>query len=168
VALPIFEPIIEAIWAKIAPKTALREPSAEAESHLVDLPIDYESGDRVKSRHGFIEHFRREPDGKLDDTQYQLVSHRSSPNSGVRSVRAEHPQMAWRKSSPTSPAQGANTSSGVRSVRAEHPQMAWRKSSPTSPAQGANTSNQGYYWGGNQGYGGLYLNWGGWGGASWR
>jgi penicillin-binding protein 1A len=69
VALPIFEPIIEAIWAKqIAPKTALRGPSAEVESHLVDLSIDYESGDRVKARHGFIEHFRREPDGKLDDT----------------------------------------------------------------------------------------------------
>jgi membrane carboxypeptidase/penicillin-binding protein len=139
VALPIFEPIIEAIWAKqIAPKTVLRGPSAEAESHLVDLPINYDSGDRVKARHGFIEHFRREPDGKLDDTQYQLVSRRSPPNPGVRSVRAEHPQMAW------------------------------RKSSPTFPAQGANTSNQGYYWGGNQGYGGLYLNWGGWGGASWH
>src|SRR5215467_7474376 len=139
VALPIFEPIIEAIWAKqIAPKTVLKGPSAEAESHLVDLPINYDSGDRVKARHSFIEHFRREPEGKLADTQYQLVSRRSPPNPGVRSVRAEHPQMAW------------------------------RKSSPTFPAQGANTSNQGYYWGGNQGYGGLYLNWGGWGGASWH
>src|SRR6516164_4772360 len=138
VALPIFEPIIEAIWTEqIAPKTGLSGPSAEAESHLVDLPIDYESGDRVKARHGFMEHFRRESDGKLDDTQYQLVSHRSPPNSGVRSVRAKHPQIAW------------------------------RKSSPASPTLGANTSNQGY-WGGNQGYGGLYLNWGGWGGASWH
>src|SRR5262249_25527957 len=70
-----------------------------------------------------------------------------------------HPRMVSHKSSPNS---------DVRSVKAEHPRMAWRKSSPTSPAQGANTSNQGYYWGGNQGYGGLYLNWGGWGGASWR
>jgi penicillin-binding protein 1A len=139
VALPIFEPIIEAIWAEqIAPKTVLSGPSAEAESHLVDLSINYESGDRVKARHGFVEHFRREPDGKADDTQYQLVSHRSPPNPGVRSVRAEHPQTAW------------------------------RKSFATSPAQGSNTSNQGYYWGGNQGYGGLYLNWGGWGGASWH
>ena len=138
VALPIFEPIIEAIWGEqAAPKTVLSGPSAEAKSRLVDLPIDYESGDRVKARHGFIEHFRREPDGKLDDTQYQLVSHQSPPNSGVRSVRAKQPQMAW------------------------------RKSSPTSPAQGADTSNQSYYWGGNQGYGSLYLNWGGLGGM-WR
>jgi membrane carboxypeptidase/penicillin-binding protein len=139
VALPIFEPIIEAIWAKqIAPKTELRGPSPEAESHLIDLPINYESGDRVKARHAFIEHFRRAPGGKLDDTQYQLVSHRSPPNPGARSVRAEHPQTAW------------------------------HKSSPTPPAQGANTSNQGYYWEGNQSYGGLYLNWGGWGGTPWH
>jgi membrane carboxypeptidase/penicillin-binding protein len=139
VALPIFEPIIEAIWAKqIAPKTDLRGPSAEAESHLIDLPINYESGDRVKARHGFIEHFRRAPGGNLDDTQYQLVSHRSPPSPSVRSVRAEHPQTAW------------------------------RKSSPTPPAQGANTSNQGYYWDGNRGYGGLYLNWGGFGATPWH
>jgi len=160
VALPIFEPIIEAIWAEqIAPKTVLSGPSAEAQSNLKDMPIDYESGDRAKTRHGFVEHFRREPDGKVDDTQYQLVSHQSSSNSDVRSARADHPQMVSHKSSPNS---------DVRSVKAEHPRMAWRKSSATSPAQGANTSNQGYYWGGNQGYGGLYLNWGGWGGASWH
>jgi membrane carboxypeptidase/penicillin-binding protein len=131
VALPIFEPIIEAIWAQhIAPKTVLSGPSAEAESHLVDLPINYESGDRVKARHGFIEYFRREPDGKVDDTQYQLVSHGSSPDSGLHTVRANHPRMAW------------------------------HKPAPTTSAPGADTRSPGYYWGGNQGYGGLYLNWG--------
>jgi penicillin-binding protein 1A len=133
VALPIFEPIIEAIWAKqIAPKMVLSGPSAEARSHLVDLPIDYESGDRVKAGHSFIEHFRREPDGKIDDTQYQLVSHGSSPNSGVRSAKANHPRMVWRKFSPA----------------------------PDTPDQGS-------YWGGTQGYGGLYLNWGA-GAGVWR
>jgi penicillin-binding protein 1A len=135
VALPIFEPIIEAIWAQqIAPKTVLSGPSADAERHLVDLPIDYESGDRVKAGHGFIEHFRREPDGKIDDTQYQLVSRESSPSSSGRSARANHPRMALRRPSPT---------------------------------PGADTTNQGYYWGNNQGYGGLYLNWGG-GNSVWR
>jgi len=136
VALPIFEPIIEAIWAeKIAPKSVLSGPSTEAQSKLVDLPIDYESGDRVKDGHGFIEHFRREPDGKVDDTQYQLVSHESSPKSAVRSARANHPRIALRKP----------------------------YSTPI-----ADTRNQGYFWGSNQGYGGLYLNWGGSGGASWH
>jgi len=135
VALPIFEPIMEAIWAQqIAPKSALRGPSATAESNLKDMPIDYESGDRAKTGHGFIEHFRRQPDGKIADTQYQLVLNRSSPNSEVRSIRADHPRMASHRSSPSS---------------------------------GVDTRNEGYYGGSAPGYNGLYLNWGGWGGA-WR
>ncbi len=75
VALPIFEPIIQAIWAEgIAPKTPLNGPSAEAKRHLIDLPIDYASGSRVTGGGGFIEHFRLEADGRLTETQYQLVS----------------------------------------------------------------------------------------------
>src|SRR5262249_29262220 len=145
--LPIFEPIMEAIWAEqIAPKTVLSGPSAEAQSNLKDMPIDYESGDRVKARHGFVEHFRRQPDGKVDDTQYQLVSHQSSSDSDVRSVRADHPRMVSHQSS---------SDSDVRSVRADHPRMASHGSAPNA---GANVRNQGYYWGTNQGYGGLYLN----------
>jgi len=74
VALPIFEPIMEAIWAEhVAPKTLLSGPSPEARKFLVDVPIDYATGDRVASG-GFIEHFRREADGQIDDTQFQLAS----------------------------------------------------------------------------------------------
>jgi membrane carboxypeptidase/penicillin-binding protein len=95
VALPIFEPILQTIWAEgIAPKALLNGPSPEAKLHLVDLPIDYLSGNRIigGQRGGqtvslfgdqanvqptgqtFIEHFRVEPDGKVNDTQNQLVS----------------------------------------------------------------------------------------------
>jgi membrane carboxypeptidase/penicillin-binding protein len=97
VALPIFEPILQAIWAEgIAPKAALNGPSPEARRRLVDLPIDYTTGDhltadratpdrmfgvpdrmtadRAGSGRGFIEHFRLEADGRLNETQYQLVS----------------------------------------------------------------------------------------------
>ncbi len=75
VALPIFEPIIEAIWAEhIAPKAPLSGPSPEAQRDLVDMPIDYMTGDRVSGGKGFIEHFRRRADGHVDDTQYQMVS----------------------------------------------------------------------------------------------
>jgi penicillin-binding protein 1A len=75
VALPIFEPIIQAIWAEgIAPKTLLNGPSPEAKRHLIDLPIDYASGSRVTGDGGFIEHFRLEADGRLTETQYHLVS----------------------------------------------------------------------------------------------
>jgi penicillin-binding protein 1A len=69
-ALPIFQPIIEAIWAEhIVPKTLLSGPSPEAKQLLVDAPIDYMTGERVASG-GFIEHFRRD----AEDAQYQLVS----------------------------------------------------------------------------------------------
>ena len=48
VALPIFQPIIEAIWAEhIAPKVPLAGPSPEARRDLVDIPIDYMSGNRI-------------------------------------------------------------------------------------------------------------------------
>jgi membrane carboxypeptidase/penicillin-binding protein len=74
VALPIFEPIIQAIWAEhIAPKTALSGPSPEARKMLVDVPIDYATGNRVAGG-GFIEHFRRDAAGQIEDTQYQLAS----------------------------------------------------------------------------------------------
>ena len=54
-------------------ESAAQRPSQEAQRHLVDLPIDYMSGDRV-SGGGFMEHFRRAADGQLADTQYQLIS----------------------------------------------------------------------------------------------
>ncbi|HYA05299.1 MAG TPA: transglycosylase domain-containing protein, partial [Xanthobacteraceae bacterium] len=48
VALPIFRPIIEAIWNEhIAPKAPLSGPSPEAKRYLVDIPIDYMTGDRA-------------------------------------------------------------------------------------------------------------------------
>jgi membrane carboxypeptidase/penicillin-binding protein len=74
VALPIFEPIIQAIWAEqIAPKAALSGPSPEARQMLADVPIDYATGNRVAGG-GFIEHFRRDAAGQIEDTQYQLAS----------------------------------------------------------------------------------------------
>ena len=93
VALPIFEPILQAIWAQgIAPKAPLSGPSPEAKRYLVDLPIDYYSGTRIggsrnggqygqyqyseNSGQGFIEHLRIGPDGKLYETQYQLMATR--------------------------------------------------------------------------------------------
>jgi membrane carboxypeptidase/penicillin-binding protein len=78
VALPVFEPILQTIWAQgIAPKAPLNGPSPEAKRLLVDLPIEYYSGARIGGGAGsqaFIEHFRLGPDGKVNDTQYQLAS----------------------------------------------------------------------------------------------
>jgi penicillin-binding protein 1A len=75
VALPIFEPILQTVWAEgIAPKAPLNGPSPEAKRHLVDLPIDYRSGSRITGSQAFVEHFRVGADGKVNETQYQLVS----------------------------------------------------------------------------------------------
>jgi penicillin-binding protein 1A len=100
VALPIFQPIIEAIWADhIAPKAPLNGPTPETRKQIADMPIDYWSGNPVgrpdprnetsglgalfsgnanadtaqRSGGNFVEHFRRGPDGQMADTQYQLV-----------------------------------------------------------------------------------------------
>jgi len=75
VALPIFRPIIEAIWAQgIAPKAPLSGPSRQARAHMVDLPIDYVTGNVVSGGRGFVEHFRLDAAGQVDDTRYLLVS----------------------------------------------------------------------------------------------
>ena len=103
VALPIFKPILEAIWAEhIAPKAPLAGPSREVQRLLIDVPIDYASGvplnaPAANNNSGlgglfgafagnaqpaapppgggsFIEHFRRGADGQAEDTQYQIVS----------------------------------------------------------------------------------------------
>jgi membrane carboxypeptidase/penicillin-binding protein len=76
VALPIFASVIEAAWTYHAPKTVLSPPSGEAQRQLVDLPIDLNSGDLL-TRAGpraFVEHFRRDAEGEVSDTQYRMVS----------------------------------------------------------------------------------------------
>jgi penicillin-binding protein 1A len=64
VALPIFEPILQAVWAQgVAPKALLNGPSSEAKRYLADLPIDYTDGSRRSrgSREGFVEHSESGP-----------------------------------------------------------------------------------------------------------
>ena len=76
VALPIFAPIMEAVWTLHAPKTALSAPSREARRDLVALPIDYTSGDiiRGESPQAFTEYFRRDAGGQYDEARYRIVS----------------------------------------------------------------------------------------------
>ena len=115
VALPIFEPIIEAVWADgVAPKAQLAGPSPEARRELVDIPIDYVSGNRMNGGN-FIEHFRRSADGQVADTQYQLVSQddayayqggESNPFWGGASDysgRSYYPNQGWQPLPPQAP-----------------------------------------------------------------
>jgi membrane carboxypeptidase/penicillin-binding protein len=91
VALPIFEPILQAVWAEgIAPKALLNGPSLEAKRYLVDLPIDYYSGTRIKGGgQAFVEHFRLNAEGKVNETQHQLVSGEEPYRPGQAEPEAE-------------------------------------------------------------------------------
>jgi membrane carboxypeptidase/penicillin-binding protein len=77
VALPIFESIIDSVWAlAVAPKVALAPPSPEARRNLVAMPIDLASGTIIPGGGSgtFTEYFRRDPAGQYEDTQYKVVS----------------------------------------------------------------------------------------------
>jgi penicillin-binding protein 1A len=73
-AVPIFEPIMQAVWANAAPRTALAPPSPEAKRRLSCMSIDLESGELQAGGKPFIECFRIDRSGTILDTQYQLVS----------------------------------------------------------------------------------------------
>ena len=107
VAVPIFEPVMQATWQHLAPKTALRGPSPEAARYLVSMPIDLHSGVQVgrggynsqsyaigpngeriyygertahteRASGGFTEYFRTDGNGRMVDTQSRMMSRESS------------------------------------------------------------------------------------------
>jgi membrane carboxypeptidase/penicillin-binding protein len=79
VAVPIFEPVIQAVWNHVAPKTALAPPSAEAKRQLACKSIDLDSGEmQGRAVRPITECFRIDRSGHIIDTQYQLVSREDS------------------------------------------------------------------------------------------
>jgi penicillin-binding protein 1A len=157
VALPIFQPIIEAIWAEhIAPKAPLAGPSAEAKRELVDIPIDYMSGNRVggntnnnngngffgafgnaanntppSSGNAFIEHFKRGPDGQVADTQYQLVNQADAYASTNQSQSDDDGQNNWFFGAFSN---GGNRGGGQWIGRSYYPNQGWQ-AQPQAPQQ---------------------------------
>jgi membrane carboxypeptidase/penicillin-binding protein len=79
VAVPIFEQVIQAVWATVAAKAALGPPSAEAKRHLTCESVELGSEDSRK-RHGraLSECLRIDAKGKVRDTQYVLLSPESA------------------------------------------------------------------------------------------
>jgi penicillin-binding protein 1A len=78
VAVPIFEPVIQAVWANVAPRTALAPPSPEAKRQLACKSIDLESGEVKSGGKAITECLRMDAKGKIVDTQYRLVSRKSA------------------------------------------------------------------------------------------
>ncbi len=77
VAVPIFEPVIQAVWAHVAPRTALAPPSPEAKRQLACKSIDRDSG-KVQRDGGITECFRTDRSGRIIDTQHRLVGRESA------------------------------------------------------------------------------------------
>ena len=73
-AVPIFEPIMQAVWAHVAPKTALAPPSPEARRLLSCKAVDAENGRGRRGGKSLTECFRIDAKGKIADTQYRLIS----------------------------------------------------------------------------------------------
>jgi len=91
VAIPIFQSVIQAVWAGYAPPTVLSPPSPEARRKLVNLPIDLITGDLAAqaTEATFVEHFHLNGQGQLQDTQYRLVSRENAYAYRERGVASE-------------------------------------------------------------------------------
>jgi penicillin-binding protein 1A len=91
VAIPIFQSIIQAVWASYAPPTVLSPPSSEARRQLADLPIDLLTGDLMPqaTEATFLEHFHLDGRGQLHDTQYRLVPRENALAYRERNVASE-------------------------------------------------------------------------------
>jgi membrane carboxypeptidase/penicillin-binding protein len=77
-AVPIFEPIMQAVWAHVAPKTALAPPSPEARRLLTCKAVDAETGKARERGRSLTECFRVDGKGRVADTQYRLISRESA------------------------------------------------------------------------------------------
>jgi len=81
VAIPIFTPIMQSVWANYAPQTALRGASAEAQKQLVARPMDLASGERLIGRNSnaFIEYYRADQSGQIVEAPQFRASRRDPP-----------------------------------------------------------------------------------------
>jgi membrane carboxypeptidase/penicillin-binding protein len=73
VAVPIFEPVIQAVWAHHSPRTILRGPTPETRKYIVAQRTDAEPGDTTTDG-TLVEYLRRDASGRAVDTRYRLVS----------------------------------------------------------------------------------------------
>jgi hypothetical protein len=68
--VPIFEPIIQAVWDHHSPRTVLRGPTPETQKHVVAQRVEDELGETTGS---LVEYLRRDASGRAIDTRHRLV-----------------------------------------------------------------------------------------------
>lgn len=157
IAVPIFADIIEAAWAHHAPKAALLPASLEAQRNLVARTIDLKSGDEVGSnvKTAFVEQFRRDRWGEVNDTQFRLVPRDEA-------VAYHQPEQPWWFDGDglRRPGDGYGAYNGPmaqapwwRAVPVEPPPGAWRRYSYPPPRWGYDDrrrerrADPDYFWG---------------------
>ncbi len=115
VAVPIFEPVMQAAWAHAAPKAALAPPSPDAKRHLSCQSVDAESGE-AQRRGALTECFRIDQRGRIIDTQYKLLSHESAYARHGRDDDDERPTRVRRQRDDDDerPARGRSQRAAVR------------------------------------------------------
>jgi 1A family penicillin-binding protein len=87
VAVPIFEPVIRAVWSNIGPRTALAPPSPEAKRNLSCASVDADSREvRRRGARTVGECFRLDSEGKIIDTTMALLE-----PGGSRHAKAKKP-----------------------------------------------------------------------------
>ena len=86
VAIPIFEPIMQAVWSYHAPRAQLNPPWSDARRLLVATTT--ERGSREDSKRGALaDYLRCDAKGRPVDARYALISH-SESDTAVPAVRS--------------------------------------------------------------------------------
>ncbi len=98
VAVPIFEPVIRAVWNDIAPRTALAPPSPEAKRNLSCASVDADSGE-VKQRGSrtVSECLRVDDKGRIIDTRMALLEPSGSRHAKQDDEEGPRKKMALRE-----------------------------------------------------------------------
>ena len=89
-AVPIFTPVIQAVWNNVAPRTALAPPSPEAKRMLSCKSVGVETGEVESGKHRSVsECFRVDAKGRIIDTQARLLDRpvRQAKRDGERRQR---------------------------------------------------------------------------------
>src|SRR5262245_46577925 len=137
VAVPIFEPIIQAVWAYHAPRTTLDPPSREAMRLLVAESTERRS--RGRSRNAtLVEYVRRDAKGRPVDTRYALISRKEGQVSRKEGRVSRNEGQATASATQASATQPSVAQTSATRIRRQVPVV------PTAPpAQPA-----GGWWGG--------------------
>ncbi len=113
IAVPIFAPVMQAVWANVAPKTALAPPSPEAERQLTCKTTASESRNARTTGKAITDCFRVDAKGKILNTQYRLVGREGAY---AKRERAEPRRAEPRRAARTARSDESNSAACPRSL----------------------------------------------------